>query len=239
MTTYMLYDRSKKMDLLQVEAEGPREGITKITPVEGSEGIEEFVQKHIDAAEGKDFKPTPVGLARLLGVLTSIRELTKDEGGDMGARETIQRMRKQREEEAEVNLGADGDISKIDEDQRLVFGWAYVTHDKDGTVNIDKSGDFIDNVAEIEKSAYDFVLKSRAGDDMHTNVQTSTLVESIVFTPEKIEKMGIAAGSVPLGWWVGFKIEDDKVWDRVKKGELKAFSIHGKGTREKVDPDSL
>lgn len=132
-------------------------------------------------------------------------------------------------------LSAQGEIKKIEEDQRLVFGWAYVTHDKNGTVNVDKSGDFVDAVEEIEKSAYDFVLRSRNGDANHDSKVVSTLVESIVFTPEKIEKMGLDTGSVPLGWWVGFKINDDDAWARVKKGELRSFSIGGRGTRKKVE----
>jgi hypothetical protein len=139
-------------------------------------------------------------------------------------------------EKAEIDLMADGMICKTDDDERVVFGWAYVTHDSAGNVNVDKSGDFIDQVEEIEKSAYDFVLNSRQSDSDHSNVKGGTLVESVVFTPDKIAKMGLPEGSVPLGWWVGFKIEDDKTWDRVKKKELTAFSVHGKGTRNKVAP---
>lgn len=140
------------------------------------------------------------------------------------------------EEDAPIDLMASGEIAKTDKAQQIVFGWAYVTHDTEGQVNIDKSGDFIDTVEEIEKSAYDFVLNSRSSDADHTNVKGGTLVESIVFTPEKIEKMGLPVGSVPYGWWLGFKIEDDATWARVEKGELRAFSIHGSGTRTKVDP---
>ena len=142
--------------------------------------------------------------------------------------------------ETEVRKGdeveiASGDILKTDPAKRLVFGWAYITHDKDGALNIDKSGDFADDIEEIEKSAYAYVLSSRKGDADHTNVATSDLVESIVFTPEKIEKMGLPAGSIPLGWWLGFKVHDDDTWARVERGELRAFSIHGKGTRSKVE----
>ena len=138
------------------------------------------------------------------------------------------------QKDAEMEIKA-GDIVKTDPDKRLVFGWAYVTHDKDGTLNIDKSGDFADDIGEIEKSAYDYVLRSRQSDADHTNVKGGDMVESIVFTPEKIEKMGLPADSIPHGWWIGFRINDDATWDRVKKGELKAFSIHGKGTRSKVE----
>jgi len=127
-----------------------------------------------------------------------------------------------------------GEIVKTDPAKRLVFGWAYITHDRDGLLNIDKSGDFADDIEEIEKSAYDFVLRSRAGDADHTNVKTSDLVESMVFTPEKIAKMGIPDGVMPLGWWVGFKVGDDETWARVEKRELTSFSVHGKGTRKSV-----
>ena len=51
--------------------------------------------------------------------------------------------------------------------------------------------------------------------------------------PEKAEEMGIETDAV--GWWVGFKVFDDEVWKRVLAGELKMFSIHGSGTRTKVE----
>lgn len=134
------------------------------------------------------------------------------------------------EKDAEVELSADGDIAKTDEAKQMMFGWAYVTHDREGNVNVDKSGDFIDAVEEIEKAAYDFVLSSRAGDFDHTNLKSAEMVESMVFTPEKIEKMGLPQGSVPLGWWIGFHIPDKADWEVAKT--KKAFSVHGKGTRK-------
>lgn len=134
-------------------------------------------------------------------------------------------------------IEAHGRISKIDKEHRNVFGWAYVTHDKDGNVVVDKSGEFVDEYEEIERAAYQFVVKHRAGDMDHTNQKTSEMIESMVFTPEKIEKMGLPKGVLPTGWWVGFHIEDDSLWDSVKKGERLAFSIHGKGTRKQVPDD--
>lgn len=136
-----------------------------------------------------------------------------------------------------VSLVADGEIIKTDPERQIVFGWAYVVKDAQGEQVVDKSGDFVDEVEEIEKSAYDYVLRSRASDADHTNVQGGSMVESIVFTPEKIEKMGLPPNSIPLGWWVGYKIEDARTWERVKKGELRSFSIHGQGTRTKVSPE--
>lgn len=137
--------------------------------------------------------------------------------------------------EDEKDVEYEGTILKTDPAKRLVFGWAYITHDREGNLNIDKSGDFLEDPEELETSAYNYVIKSRHGDADHTNVKASDLVESIVFTPEKIAKMGLAPGTVPTGWWVGFKVHDDRTWERVEKGELRSFSIHGKGVRSKVE----
>jgi hypothetical protein len=132
-------------------------------------------------------------------------------------------------------IEAHGEIAKADKAKKNVFGWAYVTHDVNGEVVIDKSGEFVDDYEEIEKAAYQFVIKSRNGDADHTNVKASTMIESMVFTPEKIEKMGIPEGVLPSGWWVGFHVEDDALWDSVEKGERVAFSIHGTGVRKEVE----
>lgn len=128
----------------------------------------------------------------------------------------------------------EGEIAKIDEDKRLVFGWAYVAYDADGELVVDKSGEFVDDVGELETAAYSFVLKSRTGDTDHSNEITSTLIESMVFTPEKIEKMGIPEDAVPQGWWCGFRVEDDDAWESVKTGKRTAFSIFGRSVKEAV-----
>ena len=138
-----------------------------------------------------------------------------------------------------------GTLAKYNIDKRQVFGWAYVTHDEDGNVVVDKSGEFIDDWNELEDAAYTFVIKSRVAGDMHQRDMTApeftesprqvgTMIESVVFTPEKIEKMGIPQGTIPTGWWVGFQVTDDQVWNDVLAGKRPAFSIHGKAKREEV-----
>ncbi len=123
-----------------------------------------------------------------------------------------------------------GTILKRDEERRMVFGWAYMAKRADGSAVVDHSGDRVDNVASLEFSAYEYVLKSREGDVMHTRKTTSVLVESMVFTPEKCEALGLAKDALPVGWWVGFKILDEDAWEGVKSGKYAMFSIEGKGT---------
>ena len=46
--------------------------------------------------------------------------------------------------------------------------------------------------------------------------------------------MGIPEGIVPEGWWIGFKVHDDRAWELIKNGTYKMFSIEGAGRREEV-----
>lgn len=122
-------------------------------------------------------------------------------------------------------------ISKMVPEQRLVFGWASVCS-VNGVQVIDKQDDIIP-VDELETAAYDFVLYSREQGDMHNKRDAGKLVESLMFTPEK-EALGIIAkneaGEVIHGWWVGFRVNSDPLWEAHKRGERPEFSIGGHAT---------
>lgn len=127
----------------------------------------------------------------------------------------------------------EGEISKVDEDKRQVFGWASIV-EMNGEPVVDLQGDYID-INEIEKSAYEYVIKSRRGGDMHRRNgeeahHASDMIESFLVTPEKIEKMGLPP-TTPIGWWVGYQVNDDEAWELVKSGKRTGFSIHGRGQR--------
>jgi hypothetical protein len=115
------------------------------------------------------------------------------------------------------------DIRKADPDQRLVFGWASVI-EKNGVAVIDKQGDIIP-VSSMEPAAYDFVLFSRDQGDMHAETGQGRLVESMMFTVEKQQSLGIDLGMV--GWWTGFRVDSDPLWAAYKRGERPEFSIGG------------
>lgn len=139
-----------------------------------------------------------------------------------------------------------GEISKVDTDQHLAFGYASVVS-IGGVPVLDRQGDIISQ-QEIEKAAYDYVRNSRKGGDMHRRVpgmfgddqphHVSDLVESFVITDEKVAKMGLP-DDTPRGWWVGFKVHDEDTWQLVKKGERTGFSIHGVGRRAPADMDQI
>jgi hypothetical protein len=123
------------------------------------------------------------------------------------------------------------DISKMDTENKIVYGWANVI-EKAGEIVKDLQGDMIDNEQELLDAAHDFMTNYREGHEMHEGVSKGEIVESIVFTKSLQKALGIDLGQV--GWFIGYKVNDDTTWDKVKKGEYTAFSIGGTAIREPV-----
>lgn len=123
------------------------------------------------------------------------------------------------------------EITKYYDDEQLVFGWASVAKDANGNRPLDWQGDLID-AEDLEQAVYKFNLEFRESNEMHVSgTVNGTLVESVMFTKQKMAAMGIPEGTVPEGWWVGFKISDRDAYLKVKSGIYKMFSIEGSATR--------
>jgi hypothetical protein len=123
------------------------------------------------------------------------------------------------------------DVVKLDAEAKQVFGWASVV-ERNGELVIDKQNDIIEP-AELEAAAYDFVLNSRSQGDMHDRANVGRMIESMVFTREKQDVLGIDLGKV--GWFVGFQVDDSELWEAHKSGRRPEFSIGGRGVREDID----
>ena len=136
------------------------------------------------------------------------------------------------EEEAQKSFR----ILKADDDQHLVFGWASVAITVTGEELEDRQHDIIDP-EDLAEAAYEYVLNFRDTGEEHLPGyrKKGKLVESCVFTKEKQRAMGIPEGIVPEAWWIGFKIDDEDTWQRVKDGTYKMFSIEGKAQREPIE----
>lgn len=130
------------------------------------------------------------------------------------------------------------EVSKSLPEQHLVFGWANISLTEEGDVPFEWHNDII-APRILEKAAYNYVLNFRTMGEMHVGGVQGMLVESCMFTKEKMAAMGIPEGIVPQGWWVGFYIPDDEVCARIKDGTYRMFSIHGKIKRLKVNTGAL
>lgn len=118
-----------------------------------------------------------------------------------------------------------GKIAKTDDEQRLCFGFASAAEIEDS------QGDTISE-AELERAVYNYVLNSRVGGEMHATKGVATLVESFFVNAEKMKTLGINETWLNH-WWVGFKVNDDAVWEKVKNHNYRMFSIGGRARRIK------
>lgn len=139
------------------------------------------------------------------------------------------------QEEPEKVLKSRFKIMKSDDEKMLAFGWASVSMRVDGELIEDWQSDIVEP-EELERAAYNFVELYREGGEMHERGGAAVLIESVVFTEEKMRAMGIPEGTLPVGWWIGFKVLDKDVWEKVKDGTYTMFSIEG--TAERVEADS-
>lgn len=129
-------------------------------------------------------------------------------------------------------------IMKTDDEKRLIFGWASVAIKTDGEQVVDLQKDIIDP-DDLEEAVYAYVLNFRDGGEEHIpNLRKKArMIESCMFTKEKMKAMGIPEGIVPEGWWIGFYVDDDDAWEKVKNGTYQMFSVEGQGVREEVDDE--
>jgi hypothetical protein len=101
------------------------------------------------------------------------------------------------------------------EDRHLVYGEVYAPDRPDA------QGEFM-RASEIEKMAHEFARKNQMGqiDVMHDNevVNGASVVESFIARkgdPDFIEG----------AWVVGVHVPDEKLWQRIKKGDINGFSM--------------
>jgi len=129
-----------------------------------------------------------------------------------------------------TKVSIEGQILKQDSEERLVYGWAYVSTDK-GEISLDHSGEFV-RPEQIAKAATNFMLSMRTAKRMHSGGKIGEVVHSMPLTHEISKALGIQSDRE--GWLVAIKVYDDQVWQDVKSGKLAAFSIGGRALKEMV-----
>lgn len=125
----------------------------------------------------------------------------------------------------------EGKILKADEEQRMVYGWASVVTEK-GEAVVDRQGDVIEPDTLV-RAVNKFMEHVRVGKEMHKGDQIGAVIHSMPVTKEIGEALGIQSDRE--GWVVAFKVYNDDVWEKVKTGELAAFSIGGRAVKEDYD----
>lgn len=117
-------------------------------------------------------------------------------------------------------------IAKADDDKRVVLGVVLEPE------FVDAQNDIM-SAEDIEKTAYGFLENSRKIKFRHKNaIKNAKVVESYI-APQNLRfdgqngKQIVKEGS----WVLGVRVDDDELWNAIKKKEINAFSVGGMGRR--------
>lgn len=117
-------------------------------------------------------------------------------------------------------------LIKFDEEERLVYGVVLEPE------TVDSQGDIVSEI-EIRKACWKFMEQYQQSDVEHSlEVNPQIAVRECFVAPSDFEMNGqmVRKGS----WVLGVGVYDDKVWSRVKKGELNGFSVYGRAVDEPI-----
>lgn len=133
-------------------------------------------------------------------------------------------------EKSMQNVNFSHEITKVNEELGVIYGWASVTT-VEGELVVDSHGDTIDTI-EIVKAAHEFVSEARAAKIMHKGEDVGEIVESLVFSEDIQKALGIDLGFE--GWFIGMRVPDVDIRKQVMNGELPMFSIGGMAESEEA-----
>lgn len=132
-------------------------------------------------------------------------------------------------------------FTRSDDDRQLVFGWAYISVDKDGHQVTDLKRAIMPEEV-LEEGAYEHVLNSRIMGVLHIEndagepMEIGRMVESMMFTQEKWDALGGKPPDAPVcGWWVGHHIPNPDIWGAFKRGDLPHLSVRGTAVVEYLE----
>lgn len=124
------------------------------------------------------------------------------------------------------------EFKSINDDKKLVVGLALVPDKKILRVNKGEKYNVMFSQDTVRKASHLYMKNlnlSNTTTDHKDKVQGVTVVESWIIEDEKLDKINLYnLKAVKGGWAVIFKVENDDVWQEVKNGTYKGFSIEGR-----------
>ena len=126
-------------------------------------------------------------------------------------------------EKDDVDSAYDVDIIQKNDEKQFVLGRVMIPG------KVDADGDVI-NKEETEKAAHRFMQNSHTIGLTHQYYSPDTYLVENYLAPVDFEKNGkqIDQGT----WMAGVQIKNDEIWQAIKEGQLRAFSVGGWASKE-------
>ena len=124
------------------------------------------------------------------------------------------------------------ELKEVDKEKRILMGAALIPNKKIYRVNAKKEEYYIYFSEDTVRQAMELFFKngnqSNATYEHKEAIKGMTVVESWLIDDPKSDKSQLYGFSLPKGtWMISMKVDNDEVWNDVKAGKVKGFSIEG------------
>ena len=162
-----------------------------------------------------------------------IVELIIDEKDEMSGIDAVSVVHSPAIEENFIALNKhEVELKKIDEEKRILMGAALIPNKQIYRVNEKKEEYYIYfSEQTVRKASELFLMRSNQNNATYEHkdkLQGLSVVESWIIEDEKQDKSKKYGFDLPVGtWMISMKVNNDEVWNDVKEGKVKGFSIEG------------
>jgi len=162
-----------------------------------------------------------------------IIELIIDENDEMSGIDAVSVVQSPAIEENFIALNKhEVELKKIDEEKRILMGAALIPNKQIYRVN-DKKEEYYIYFSEqtVRKASELFLMRSNQNNATYEHkdkLEGLSVVESWIIDDEKTDKSRLYGFDLPKGtWMISMKVNNDEVWNDVKEGKVRGFSIEG------------
>ena len=124
------------------------------------------------------------------------------------------------------------ELKEVDAEKRILMGAALVPNKQIYRKNKDKEFYIYFSEDTVRKASELFLMRANQNNATLEHekkmLEGMSVVESWIIEDEKLDKSVKYGFSLPKGtWMISMKVNNDEIWNKVKAGEVKGFSIEG------------
>ena len=142
------------------------------------------------------------------------------------------------------------ELKQVDTEKRILMGAALIPNKQIYRRNKDKEYYIFFSEETVRKASELFLMRSNQNNATYEHerkmLEGMSVVESWIIEDEKTDKSRLYNFNLPKGtWMISMKVNNDEVWQSVKDGDVKGFSIEGhfadkyEMSKEKIEKDEI
>ena len=124
------------------------------------------------------------------------------------------------------------ELKEVDTEKRILMGAALIPNKQIYRRNKDKEYYIFFSEETVRKASELFLMRSNQNNATYEHeremLKGMSVVESWIIEDEKTDKSRLYNFNLPKGtWMISMKVNNDEIWQSVKDGDVKGFSIEG------------